>query len=145
MHIVFSCLCRRHLRPPEVWAVALGRSLVQCCELRPCCVQPAPDHETSGPITRLLQYLQTIAMAIANYYGPAYIANSKILEYTFQFWASIKKSPFTKSFFQFSLANGPCSTSAPTSHMKTYNIFLSTMIIEAQNWKVYSNIFEFAI
>ena len=31
------------------------------------------------------------------------------------------------------------------SHMKMYNIFLSTMVIEAQNWKVYSNIFEFAI
>ena len=29
--------------------------------------------------------------------------------------------------------------------MKMYNIFLSTMVIEAQNWKVYSNIFEFAI
>ena len=43
----------------------------------------------------------------------------------------------------FSPANGPCSTSTPTLKMKTYNIFLSTMVSHAQNWKVYYKIFEF--
>ena len=43
----------------------------------------------------------------------------------------------------FSPANGPCSTSTPTFKMKTYNIFLSTMVSHAQNWKVYYKIFEF--
>ena len=33
----------------------------------------------------------------------------------------------------FSPANGPCSTSTPNLKMKTYNIFLSTMVSHAQN------------
>ena len=46
-------------------------------------------------------------------------------------------------FAPFYPANGPCSTSTPTLQMKTYIIFLSTMVIHAQNWKVYYNIFGY--
>ena len=46
-------------------------------------------------------------------------------------------------FDPFYPANGPCSTSNQTLQMKTYIIFLSTMVIHAQNWKVYYNIFEY--